>query len=262
MRPEEITPYDHTRGKTEQVREMFDNIAPAYDRLNRAMSLGQDRRWRRRAVATVAAGRPARIIDIATGTGDFAISLARAIPGAAITGLDLSEGMIAIGRSKIAAAGLDGRVELVAGDCLNPPAGIGGADAVTVAFGVRNFADLAAGYRAMRDMLRPGGLLCVIELSTPVSALVRPFYNLYTRGVIPAMGRLVSRDRRAYSYLPESIAAVPRGDAMLELMRGAGFTDTAFRTLTFGVCTIYTGRRPGGESSIEKQSPEPSTYKS
>ncbi len=244
MRPEEITPYDHTRGKTEQVREMFDNIAPAYDRLNRAMSLGQDRRWRRVAVRMVAADRPGRIVDIATGTGDFALSLAGAISGARITGLDLSEGMIAIGREKVAAAGLSDRVELVAGDCLAPPPEIGGADAVTVAFGVRNFADLAAGYRAMLGMLRPGGLLCVIELSTPSSALVRPFYDIYTKGVIPAMGRLVSRDGRAYSYLPESIAAVPRGDAMLELMRRAGFTDTAFRTLTFGVCTIYTGRRP------------------
>lgn len=244
MRPEDITPYDHTRGKTEQVREMFDNIAPAYDRLNRAMSLGQDRRWRRVAVRMVAADRPGRIVDIATGTGDFALSLAGAIPGARITGLDLSEGMIEIGREKVAAAGLSDRVELVAGDCLTPPPEIGGADAVTVAFGVRNFADLAAGYRAMLGMLRPGGLLCVIELSTPSSAFVRPFYDIYTKGVIPAMGRLVSRDGRAYSYLPESIAAVPRGDAMLELMRRAGFTDTAFRTLTFGVCTIYTGRRP------------------
>ncbi len=247
MSPEEITPYDHTRGKTEQVREMFDNIAPAYDGLNRAMSLGLDRSWRRRAVRMVAADHPADIIDIATGTGDFAISLAKAMPEARVTGLDLSEGMIGIGRRKVADAGLADRVELLAGDCLAPPDSIGRADAVTVAFGVRNFADLQAGYRAMLGMLRPGGRLCVIELSTPTSALVRPFYYLYTRCVIPAMGRLVSRDRRAYSYLPESIAAVPRGDAMLELMRRAGFVDTAFTTLTLGVCTIYTGRRPAAD---------------
>lgn len=244
MSPEEITPYDHTRGKTEQVREMFDNIAPAYDGLNRAMSLGLDRSWRRRAVRMVASEHPTSIVDIATGTGDFAISLAKAMPKAHITGLDLSEGMISIGREKVAAAALTDRVELLAGDCLAPPASIGGADAVTVAFGVRNFANLLAGYRAMLGMLRPGGRLCVIELSTPSSALVRPFYNLYTRCVIPAMGRLVSRDKRAYSYLPESIAAVPCGDAMLDLMRRAGFTDTAYKTLTLGVCTIYTGRRP------------------
>lgn len=245
MTPENITPYRDTRGKTEQVREMFDNIAPAYDGLNRAMSLGLDHSWRRKAVAMVGATGPSRIVDIATGTGDFAISLARAIPGATVTGIDLSAGMVAIGRTKVSEAGLDGRVELRTGDCLGEHGVADGeADAVTVAFGVRNFARLADGYRSMLRMLRPGGMLCVIELSTPPSRLVRPFYNLYTRGVIPAMGRLVSHDSRAYSYLPESIAAVPAGDQMLALMREAGFADTAFRRLTLGVCTIYTGYRP------------------
>ncbi|MDE6288771.1 MAG: bifunctional demethylmenaquinone methyltransferase/2-methoxy-6-polyprenyl-1,4-benzoquinol methylase UbiE [Muribaculaceae bacterium] len=239
-----MKPYDAGRDKTEQVREMFDNIAPAYDVLNRAMSLGQDGRWRRRAVKTVAAASPGYIIDIATGTGDFAISLAKAIPGARVRGLDLSEGMIEIGRRKLAAAGLDDRVELLAGDCLDSPFPAGEADAVTAAFGVRNFADLQAGYRAFYDMLRPGGLVCVIELSTPASPLVKPFYNLYTRGIIPLMGRLVSHDRSAYSYLPASIAAVPRGRDMLALMEKAGFTDTHCRTLTLGVCSIYTAIKP------------------
>lgn len=244
MKPEDITPYDHSRGKTDQVREMFDNIAPAYDRLNRLMSLGCDHSWRRIAVAAVAASGPRSIIDIATGTGDFALALARAIEGATVTGLDLSQGMVERGRLKVAQAGLDGRVKLIIGDCLAPPAGLPRADAVTVAFGVRNFADLAAGYRSMFDMLNPGGMLAVIELSVPRSPLVRPFYNLYTRGVIPAMGRLISKDPRAYTYLPESIAAVPCGDDMLELMRRAGFTDTSYQTFTLGVCTLYTGRRP------------------
>lgn len=244
MKPEDIKPYDAGRGKTEQVREMFDNIAPSYDILNRAMSLGQDGRWRRRAVKTVAAASPGYIIDIATGTGDFAISLAKAIPGARVRGLDLSEGMIEIGRRKIAAAGLGDRVELLAGDCLASPFPPGEADAVTAAFGVRNFADLQAGYRAFYDMLRPGGLVCVIELSTPESPLVKPFYNLYTGGIIPMMGRLVSHDRSAYSYLPASIEAVPRGRDMLALMEKAGFTDTRCRTLTLGVCSIYTAIKP------------------
>lgn len=245
MTPENITPYRDNRAKTDQVREMFDNIAPAYDGLNRAMSLGLDHSWRRKAVAMVAATAPARIVDIATGTGDFAISLARAIPGAAVTGIDLSAGMTAIGSDKVARAGLAGRVTLRVGDCLGghgvPDAS---ADAVTVAFGVRNFARLADGYRSMFAMLRPGGMLCVIELSVPTSPFVRPFYNLYTRVLIPAIGRLVSHDSRAYTYLPESIAAVPAGDDMLALMRGAGFVNTAFRRLTLGVCTIYTGYRP------------------
>ena len=244
LSPEQINPYDNSRGKTEQVREMFDNIAPAYDRLNRAMSFGLDRSWRRKAVNMVAATDPHQIVDIATGTGDFAISLARAIPQSNVTGLDLSEGMVEIGRRKVAADGLSDRITLTTGDCLNSPLPKEFADAVTVAFGVRNFADLAAGYRAMYDMLRPGGMLCVIELSTPPSALVRPFYDIYTRGIIPLMGRAVSADRRAYSYLPESIAAVPCRADMCRLMTDAGFTRASYRSLTLGVCTIYTAFKP------------------
>jgi len=244
MTAEEINPYDNCRGKTEQVREMFDNIAPAYDRLNRAMSFGLDRSWRRKAVDMVANTRPGAIVDIATGTGDFALSLARAIPQATVTGLDLSEGMVEIGRRKVADAGLQDRIKLLVGDCLDSPLPERSADAVTVAFGVRNFARLADGYRAMYSMLRPGGMLCVIELSTPTSPLVKPFYKLYTRGFIPLMGRVVSSDRRAYSYLPESIAAVQQGDDMLALMRNAGFVQTRFQRLTLGVCTIYTAIRP------------------
>lgn len=244
MTAEEINPYDNNRGKTEQVREMFDNIAPAYDLMNRAMSLGLDRSWRRKAVRMVAATRPHAIVDIATGTGDFALSLAQAIPDANVTGLDLSKGMVEIGRRKVAEAGMTDRISMQVGDCLDSPLPEACADAVTVAFGVRNFARLADGYSAMFRMLRPGGLLCVIELSTPTSPLVKPFYKLYTRGFIPLMGRLVSKDRRAYTYLPESIAAVQQGEAMLALMRGAGFEQTKFHRLTLGVCTIYTAIRP------------------
>lgn len=224
---------------------MFDHIAPAYDRLNRYMSLGLDGGWRRKAVRAVAATRPWKIVDIACGTGDFAISLAEAMPQATVAGLDLSEGMVEIGRRKVEARGLAERVGLSTGDCLDPEAvPEGAADAVTVAFGVRNFADLPAGYRAMLRMLRPGGMLCVIELATPDAALVRPFYNIYTRGIIPLMGRIFSGDSRAYSYLPESIAAVPSGRKMLDIMSQAGFVDTACRNLSFGVCRIYTGYRP------------------
>ncbi len=244
LSPEQITPYGGDAGKTDQVRRMFDHIAPAYDRLNRAMSFGLDRSWRARAVRMVAQTAPGHIVDIATGTGDFAISLARAIPGARVTGIDLSEGMVAIGNRKVEACGLADRVALRTGDCLADPVEAASADAVTVAFGVRNFADLAAGYRSMLRMLRPGGMLCVIELSTPSSPLVKPFYNAYTRGIIPLMGRFVAGDTDAYTYLPRSIAAVPKGDAMLQLMRDAGFTDTRCRALTLGVCSIYTGIRP------------------
>lgn len=240
----EITPYDDGRGKTEQVRDMFDNIAPAYDFLNRAMSFGLDKRWRRLAVRRLAADSPRHIVDIATGTGDFAISIACNIPGSSVTGLDLSPQMVEIGRQKVKKAALDGRVKLLTGDCLDSPLPPGQADAVTVAFGVRNFADLDAGYRAMFAMLRPGGMISVLELSTPVNPLVKPFYHLYAGAVIPLMGRLFSKDNRAYTYLPESIAAVPQGNDMLRLMQRAGFVDAAFSPLSLGVCTLYTAIKP------------------
>lgn len=244
VKAEHIKPYDADRAKTEQVREMFDSIAPAYDWMNRAMTFGVDKSWRRKAVAMVAATAPRHIIDIATGTGDLAIALARKIPQATVTGIDLSQGMVDIGKQKIAEARLAGRVDLLTADCLAMPFDEASADAITVAYGVRNFEHLDRGYAEMFRVLKPGGLLCVVELSTPVNPLFKPFYKLYTKLIIPTLGRMVSKDSRAYSYLPESIAAVPQGDDMLRLIRDAGFTDTAFWRLTFGVCTIYTGHKP------------------
>lgn len=241
---ERVKPYDSSRPKTEQVREMFDSIAPAYDFMNRAMTFGVDKRWRSKAVAMVAALSPAAVLDVATGTGDLAITLSRRIPGATITGIDLSEGMIAIGRKKVEEAGLSGRISMQAADCLSLPFADNSFDAVTVAYGVRNFEHLDRGYAEMARVLRPGGMLCVIELSTPSNPLVKPFYNLYTRAIIPAIGRAVSSDTRAYSYLPASIAAMPQGDKMLALMTAAGLAEPRLRPLTFGVCTIYTARKP------------------
>lgn len=244
VKAEHIKPYDEQRAKTEQVREMFDSIAPAYDWMNRAMTFGVDRRWRKLTVNRIAALKPADIIDIATGTGDLAVAMAKRMPQASVVGIDLSEGMIGIGQRKVEEAGLSGRVSLRCGDCLSLPLPDASADVVTVAFGVRNFEHLDRGYSEMLRVLRPGGHLFVLELSTPVNPLVKPFYHLYTRGIIPFVGRMVSKDVRAYSYLPESIAAVPQGDDMLRLIREAGFTDTAFRRMTFGVCTLYTACRP------------------
>ncbi len=244
VKAEHIKPYDQTRAKTEQVREMFDSIAPAYDWMNRAMTFGVDKLWRRRAVNIVAKSQPAHIVDIATGTGDLAIVLARKLQQTRVTGIDLSEGMIDIGRRKVAEAGLADRVTLSTADCLAMPLADASADAITVAYGVRNFEHLDRGYAEMFRVLRSGGRLCVVELSTPVNPLVKPFYRLYTKFIIPALGRIVSKDVRAHSYLPESIAAVPQGEEMLRLIRDAGFTDTSFRRMTFGVCTIYTATRP------------------
>lgn len=243
-RVENITPYGTYQSKGEQVEQMFDSIAPAYDFMNRAMTLGIDRLWRKKAVKMVAREAPARILDVATGTGDLALELAAAIPGAQIVGVDLSEGMISVGREKIARAGLTDRITLRAADCLALPFADGEFDALTVAYGVRNFADIPAGLREMHRVVRPGGTVCIVELSTPVNPVVKPFYKLYTRGIIPLVGRLVSKDTRAYAYLPESIAAVPQRRDMCALMTAAGFSDAIFRPLTLGVCTIYLGRRP------------------
>ncbi len=245
---EQVTPYG-SRGdsKAEQVRDMFDNIAPAYDFMNRAMTFGIDRLWRRRAVGMLRRHGARRILDVATGTADLALLMARMLPQSAVTGVDLSEGMIAVGRRKVDEAGLGSRICLQCADCLALPFPDASFDAVTVAYGVRNFESLAAGYAEMARVLRPGGRLCVIELSTPRSPLVRPLYNLYTRHIIPAVGRLVAHDTRAYAYLPESIAAVPQGDDMLALMRRARLTQTKCHPLTFGTCSIYTAVRPDKE---------------
>lgn len=241
---EKITPYGSELSKGEQVEQMFDSIAPAYDFMNRAMTLGIDKIWRKKAVGMVARTNPERILDVATGTGDLALALASAIPGSRITGVDLSEGMISVGRKKIEKAGLSGRITLEAADCLALPFDDNRFDALTVAYGVRNFADIPAGLREMQRVIRPGGMVCIVELSTPVNPIVKPLYRLYTRGVIPLVGRLISKDTRAYSYLPESIEAVPQRERMLALMEDAGFDTTAYRPLTFGVCTIYTALKP------------------
>ncbi len=244
LKAEHIKPYDAERAKSEQVREMFDSIAPAYDWMNRAMTFGLDKQWRRTTVRCVSQFNPRRVIDLAAGTGDLAIALAEAMPQASITGLDLSLGMVAIGREKLAQNGLASRVSLECGDCLAMPYDDNSTDAITIAFGVRNFENLDRGYAEMYRVVRPGGQIFVLELSTPVNPLVKPFYKLYARCIIPFLGRIVSKDRRAYSYLPESIAAVPQGEDMLRLIADAGFRDTKFRRMTLGVCTLYTATKP------------------
>lgn len=240
---EKITPYGTEQSKGEQVEQMFDSIAPAYDFMNRAMTLGIDRIWRKKAVKMVAATNPGEILDVATGTGDLALQLAASIPGARITGVDLSEGMINVGREKIARAGLQERITLQPADCLQLPFADESFDALTVGYGVRNFADIPAGLKEMHRVLRPGAIVCILELSTPVNPIIKPLYRLYTRGVIPLVGRLISKDSRAYSYLPESIEAVPQRERMCRLMEDAGFRSAAFRPLTFSTCTIYTARK-------------------
>ena len=241
MKVEEIKPYNGEGGKAKQVEEMFDSIAPAYDFMNRAMTLGIDRWWRRVAVRMVGKTHPQHILDVATGTGDFAIDLYRKLQPQQVVGIDLSQGMLDVAREKIARRGLSDDITVQQGDCLALPFEDGSFDAVTVAFGVRNFEHLLQGYKEMHRVLEPGGMLCVVELSTPRNRVVRWFYDLYTLHIIPWMGSLKSGDRSAYRYLPQSIAAVPQGDDMLAIMREAGFTNCKIKRLTLGTCSIYVG---------------------
>ncbi len=236
---EQVKPYGEG-AKTEQVRQMFDSIAPAYDFMNRAMTMGIDIWWRKLAVKRLKRLHPTRLLDVATGTGDFAIQLHRSLQPQHITGIDLSQGMLDEAKRKVKEKGLEKDISFEQGDCMALPMQDEAFDAVTVAFGVRNFEHLLQGYREMARVLKPGGMLCVLELSTPTNPIIRWFYDLYTLHIIPAIGTIKSGDKSAYRYLPQSIAAVPQGDDMLQLMREAGLRNATFKRLTLGVCTIYS----------------------
>lgn len=239
---ENVNPYGEGEGKGGQVERMFDSIAPAYDFMNTAMTFGLHRRWLRKLVDAAAATESTRVLDIATGTGDVAIALAKAIPGASITGLDLSEGMLERARVK---AGAQGRkIGFVRGDALDTGLPAGSYDLITVAYGVRNYADLHKGLAEACRLLRPGGHLLILELCEPSGALMRAGYRMYSRTLIPLVGRMVSHDTSAYSYLPRSIAACPQRHAMTALMEMSGFEKAAFASLFPGVCALYSARKP------------------
>lgn len=223
---------------------MFDTIARRYDRLNHLLSLGIDRSWRRRVVGRVRAQGAGRVLDAATGTGDLAILMARKCSEMRVDGIDLSENMLAIGRTKIERAGVQDRVALIQGDAeaIDAPDSY---DAVTAAFGVRNFADIPAGLAEFHRVLRPGGKAYVLEFGRPKRGLFGWLYRFYFHGVLPVIGRLVSRDREAYSYLPRSVDTFPYGEPFLTLMREAGFANCSLKNLTFGVAQLYEGTKPG-----------------
>ncbi len=238
-----VKPYDTASSKKEEVRGMFDRIARRYDLLNRILSLGIDRLWRRRVVEEVRRVRPARILDLATGTGDLAISLARRIPAARISGVDLSEKMLAEARRKVGARGLADRISLECGDAEHLAAADGSFDVATVAFGVRNFGDPDAGLREMARVLRPGGKVVVLEFSRPRNPFFRFVYEFYTFRILPLVGGAVSRDRKAYAYLPASVRAFPAPEEFVGMLVRAGFPSCRTRSLSFGVAHIYIGEK-------------------
>lgn len=238
-----MKPYNTDQTKKEEVREMFDNIAPKYDLLNHTLSMGIDRVWRRRVVGEVRRAKPGRILDVATGTGDLAIAMARRIRDVQVLGVDLSEQMLAVARRKIEARGLDGRIVLDRGDAERLAVADASVDVATVAFGVRNFGDLGAGLRELARTIKPGGKVVILEFSRPRNRVFRALYEFYSYKILPRIGGLVSRDKRAYEYLPASVGEFPAPEEFMAMMARAGFRNCRARSQSFGIAQIYIGER-------------------
>ena len=236
---EKINPYETGAEKAKQVEQMFDNIAPTYDKLNHRLSWDIDKGWRRKAIRQLEPFAPQKLLDIATGTGDFAILAAEMLYQVEVTGIDLSEKMIEIGKQKVKNKGLENQIAFHRDDCLNLSLESESFDAVTAAFGIRNFADLDKGLAEMCRVLKKGGHLSIVELTTPVSFPMKQLFHIYSHTVLPIYGRLISKDTSAYSYLTKTIEAFPQGEQMVEILKKAGFAQASFRRLTFGICTMY-----------------------
>lgn len=240
-----ITPYvsPDQEAKKNQVARMFDGIAHRYDFLNHFFSLGIDVLWRKACIRILRKESPKRMLDVATGTADFAIEAVRMGLDVHVSGVDISAGMLEVGRRKVADRGWTDRIELIQGDSVALPFDDGHFDCFTVAFGVRNFEDLQGGLRDMLRVMRPGGLGLVLEFSKPKHFPIKQVFGLYFKYVMPTLGRWVSKDPAAYTYLPESVQAFPEGEDFLVQMREAGYVDVQASSLTGGIATIYSGRK-------------------
>lgn len=236
-----VKPYEPDSSKKEQVSKMFDNIAPKYDLLNRVLSLGIDTIWRKKMIEKIQSLNPKQVLDVATGTGDVALEAQKRLQTDFITGVDISHEMLEVGRKKIEKKGLSDTIRLDLGDSENLPYDDNSFDAVTVAFGVRNFENLEKGMREMNRVLRPGGKLVVLEFSRPTMFPFKQGYNFYFKNILPTIGKLTSKDQRAYTYLYESVQAFPDGDDFLSVMNNTGYSSPDLERLTLGICTLYTG---------------------
>ena len=235
-----MKPYNEEQTKKEQVEEMFDNIAPTYDKLNHIMSLNIDRLWRRRVVRIVRRAKASKIMDVATGTGDLAIAMAKKIKGGTILGVDLSEEMLAVARQKISKMGLTERIAVTKGDAEGiTMVADGEMDVVTVAFGVRNFENMERGLSEIYRTLKTGGKLVVLEFSMPKNRLVHWGYSLYAHRLLPRIGAAISKDERAYTYLPDSVEEFPSPERFTEILEGVGFGNVRRSSQSFGIAYIY-----------------------
>lgn len=238
-----VKPYKNSElGKKEQVTKMFDTISKEYDGLNRVISFGIDIKWRKKVVQLVADSNPNIILDIATGTGDLAINLAET-NAEKIIGLDISEGMLNVGKEKILNKSLQDRIEMVVGDSENLPFEDNTFDAITVGFGIRNFETLEKGLVEILRVLKPGGIFVILETSVPTKTPFKQGYNLYTKNIMPLIGKLFSKDRSAYKYLSDSASIFPYGETLNNILCEIGFINVVNRPQTFGVATIYTSSK-------------------
>ena len=238
-----VTPYKNSQmGKKAQVTQMFDTISEDYDGLNRVISFGIDIKWRKRVVSIVQKSQPESVLDIATGTGDLAINLTQT--GAKnIIGLDISPGMLEVGKKKVAQKKLGNTIEMVVGDSENLPFENDSFDAVTVAFGVRNFENLEKGLSEILRVLAKGGTFVVLETSVPTKFPFKQGYTFYTKYILPAIGKIFSKDRSAYSYLSESASVFPHGEAFNNILRKIGFIEVENKPQTLGVASIYVAKK-------------------
>ena len=236
---EKIKPYKQDGKKGEQVEQMFDHIAHSYDQLNHRLSWNIDKMWRNAAIKKLAEKQPQTILDVATGTGDFAIKAAEALKPAKVLGIDISEKMMEIGQQKVAARGLQDIISFKKEDCTALTLPSNSFDAVMAAFGIRNFADLDKGLAEMCRVLKKGGRLAIVELTTPQRFPMKQLFGLYSHTILPLYGNLISHDVKAYRYLTQTIEAFPQGEQMTEILKNAGFEEASFRRLTCGICTLY-----------------------
>ncbi len=239
----QVTPYKNSElGKKEQVAQMFDTISGNYDNLNRVISFGIDVKWRKKVLKMVSDKNPNTILDIATGTGDLAILMTKT-NAEKIIGLDISDGMLEVGRQKIAAQSLSNRIEMVLGDSEKMPYNDNSFDAITVAFGVRNFENLEIGLTEILRVLKPNGIFVILETSVPVKFPFKQGYNFYSKNILPLIGKMFSKDNVAYGYLSESASFFPFGEALNNILRKVGFIDVVDLPQTFGVATIYSASK-------------------
>lgn len=236
---QEVKPYNEQESKKSQVSTMFDNIAPWYDFLNHFLSLGIDINWRKKTIRALKGLNPRQILDVATGTGDLAIEASKQLNPEKIIGIDISNEMLEVGRVKLRKRNLTPTIELVYGDSENIQFADNTFDAVTVAFGVRNFENLDKGLTEMLRVLRPGGKAAILEFSKPTLFPFKQLYNFYFKNFLPVIGRITSKDPKAYSYLYESVQAFPDGQRLVNLLEQLGFKSVDFKPLTLGICTLY-----------------------